>query len=282
MSIEGWVALAGILASAWGVVHTIRRNHELSLALQKANFRQQVNLDLFREIRPVISNVISDTSRADTTVRLLPGNISRYWTIRAQTDFEPSPIYERSQQLLDERSQADESLMKLASLLSSHSLAVPAFKTFAQVLHDQMERIRESHSKWFSEMLKWLPVEVVRTLPNGAKYVETHPRHVPSAEDIRRIQELTDEHLERCGDMSGYVYDIGIEAENLLVGTLYGRSKLSRKPLDSRIPVLDSKPETLEMYDQHFEKKQEEHLKRIFSEYDLDKLKLTGKAVENA
>lgn len=243
--------IACIFSVALALVIEIRRSRDLEQRLLRENFKNQVSLDLYRELRSAIATASSKATVVDTTIAMLPTRIAIYWKKRAEANFEPKSIRTQSQQLEQERTAANDSFVALASLLENYSTAFPAFGVFAKVLTTQIEMIETAHSLWSTEILELFPLQTPISLHGGGHAVQMDTRWRPSEEQQSHLETLTQRYLEVCGDMMGYLYDLGIEAEHLLLGNIFETKRPRRQPPEPTTMVLDSSPASLRQLELH-------------------------------
>jgi hypothetical protein len=178
---------------------------------------------------------------------MLPGNIDWYWQSRTENRV-GCFIRERSDALLAERSAESESVGALASILDAYSTAVPEFGTFSKMLFEYLNEIGRAHSEWFSEVIRWLPVDVPQGGMDGGLSKVLEPLR-PNPVEREKLSALTKTLLRLCDDVTGFIHDIGIESQNLLIGGLFDVRRPSRVPLDPTVPVLSSDRSVIERYE---------------------------------
>ena len=118
-----------------------------------------------------------------------------------------------------------------------------------------------------------LPVDVWSLTQSGQNELRPHIRK-PTKLELEQLIAISDVYTDRAADMTGYLYDVSIEAQNLLLGKLFGNQLPRRQPLDKKVLVLDSSPSILAALERTFAQKQQKKLTEIFSEYDLERQEL--------
>ncbi len=116
-----------------------------------------------------------------------------------------------------------------------------------------MDKIRDVYIRFTSRIDQYLPID----LPEHMN-MKPIPLQTPSEKDIQVIKKLGVELYECIMDMSCYIHDFRIEAQNHLLGDLFKRKVASREPTDSKFIAISTDNKDVQKIIDHFNVSDEE------------------------
>ncbi|MBI3829059.1 MAG: hypothetical protein HY291_06065 [Planctomycetes bacterium] len=249
---EIWIQIVGnviqvisIIVGAWLVAIQIRKNHESSIEVQRENARLGLKVKVYEDFECFLNTAQERITIIDSVARSLPFSIYFYW--RRKEEFklkEPTHINHTSYSIARLHNRAMDSALKLIIKLESFEVALTESKTFVRALSIQMSKCSDAFREFHEATLMLLPVHVPKDKQAavGSKILEPHR---PTDDNLNRIKKASEEYNEVLMDLQAFVYDLRVEAQNLLLGELFQKRVPPRKPIDPRHLVLSSHPEVL-------------------------------------
>jgi hypothetical protein len=231
------VSVVALIASTWLGLHSLNRQHRNSLALQEdqhrrtaslqeAHLRHQLQLDIFREISAQVRTTAASLSASVSTVRSIVLQLdleARGWNrVRITTD-----------DLLDSREAASRALIDLILVLERYEIVFYRLRSARVALDETHRRMLEASSAFHSGLGLLAPH---RDGPNPHPFRATN-------EAVEDLKPLADAFTDACGELQSYCLDLQIEAQNVLLGELFGRHVPPRRPGDPSVKVLELDPD---------------------------------------
>lgn len=235
--------LAAILAAAITVVYQLGRQHRSSLELQKENFKDQERIKLFDQIAEKISEAEASVGTVSLWGSFVPSALRLY---RRQTEipgFQPAPIKHRSTELLELQQKASRAVTSVISAIEYREVVVPGFLIFRYAIAQQSERCQQAFQDFHQASLPLLPIDPPSHL--AAQGVAPRTLREPADEDIAHLEEVGRRMQTEYWTLSNYLNDLSREAQNRLLGTIFGQKVHPRMPLDRDVLVISSRKEDL-------------------------------------
>lgn len=217
--------LAAVLPVALGLYQLIKQ-HRNSIALQEAHLRHQIQLDIFREVADQLQRVAHAFSKTEA------GATETLRQIRDQAGGRRE-VTQTGAEISASHFAASDCVSDLQRLLERYEIVFHRFGSARRLLAEETRRLHETHWELMGKVSLFLP-------HIGGPH--PHPFKATTA-DVPSIEKATDEYLAVCGNFQGFVLDLGIEAQNCLLGELFQRTLPPRNPLDSTVPVLKADSE---------------------------------------
>ena len=129
-------------------------------------------------------------------------------------------------------------LSRLLLRLEQYEIAFTRFRTVRRHLAEEHRQYLETFSRFLSRISKFLPLT-----PEGGGYIPQAGLADPTSEDIAELKELQQAYGDACGDLTSYILDLQIEAQNELLGSLFDHTLPPRHPEDPDVKVLARDPD---------------------------------------
>jgi len=120
-------------------------------------------------------------------------------------------------------------LVDLIYILERYEIVFARFGTIQKALSDSHFGMGSRFTALYSRILPYLP------LVEGS---EGTLLGTPDASAIADLNDLAAKYAEVCGDLISYLMDLGVEAQNELLGPLFDREVPPRNPADRTKRVL--------------------------------------------
>jgi hypothetical protein len=239
----------GLIAAAITVAWQLRRQHQSSLALQRANAREALKLRIYEGLVRQIRKLSDANIMASMYAFGIPFAIENYQRELA-AGHHPSGIKQRAPEFSDLHFRAGNEVAELLVEFESWSIAFPSLKVFQVALNAAAYNVHEAFPPLFSAFLRALPMDP----PQG----ETgKPSIIPSPLTLAEqkvLKALVDTYKEAMDEVGCYIHDLAIEAQNNLLLGLFEREVPRRQPLDPRHKVISTEPRKVEELVRYFEK----------------------------
>lgn len=240
------VTLTGIGIAASMIVWQLNRQHNSSLAVQEETFRKNLRAELYESLQKSISDANSAVASASTFARLVPISLVNY---REQARLglvsatSGPAVRERAPKFAELHYAVSNSVVDLIFIFESYAIAVPEFQVFQHALNSALYDSGEAFGPLHSELIRFLPTDLSSASSDPAlnPYVHHYVPPPPNDDEIAAIQDLCETYIKAVDDIGCYVFDLQVEAQNLLLGDLYPDQKAHlREPIDPTYKVVTS------------------------------------------
>lgn len=256
--IQTILTIASILIGALLVIWQIGRQFRDSMQLNRQNRKNELYLEIYKDFETSIDMAIKSISNSMSTVIVLPNKFitqnlildfmkkhhdkvrSIYTRLSLNVDVPLTrlhPIEERATQILDLNNQAQMNVIKLIRKLESYEIAFMDFSKIKQGITQQLEKYRELHSKFYYQIVPYLPMDVPETQKEKLGESVITPQS-PSEDQIKILQEISNEYMEESMELTAYICDLQVALQNRLLGDLFDNKVQVREPNDPRFNVL--------------------------------------------
>jgi len=151
-------------------------------------------------------------------------------------------------QLIDLRSQAHGSVLDVVRTIESFEVVHPAFIAFRYAIGAQLEVCSEASSAVLNHALTFLPMDP----PPGSPISEPMSPKAPSQEDLDELRKVSSKMDAAYWTLLSFLGDLSREAQNHLIGHLFGHRVPRRMALDPEAVVLSSSPESLDRLEKRY------------------------------
>jgi hypothetical protein len=145
-----------------------------------------------------------------------------------------------SDDVLKARAEATEGITSVLSALEQYEIVFSRFTSFRRELSDSHSRLMTTFNNLWTKLVLFLPLANTGGSATGGGPIGPVSR--PTLQDVKQLEELQKALNDVCGDIGGFLIDLQIEAQNELLGELFGRQLPPRAPADPTIKVLAREP----------------------------------------
>ncbi|MGE0679510.1 MAG: hypothetical protein AB7P69_01185 [Candidatus Binatia bacterium] len=240
---QWFVAFVGFLGTLLGaliVVWQVGRQFRYSLELQKQNHRDELFLEIYKLLASQIETAQEEIIKANG-LYLIPSQIDFYWKKKLEWNLNPEPIEERMQSVHSTHFSMIKIANQVVFILERYEITVPYFDIFKRMILRQFRSIDEVFSKYSGELYNFLPME---TFVNEIR--QTVVPGPPTPEKLQHLRNLAEQYSSECVNLLAYFRDLGIEAQNQLLGGLFNRTVPARAPQDPKQIVIKTDQKTIE------------------------------------
>lgn len=242
------VVLLGIFVGAVMIIYQMGRQHKNELALQQENAREQLRLQIFQKISPMIEVATEKVIDAGTYASSIHSSISTYLQL-LDDGFNSQPIKERASEFNRRYQEATNSLIKLIGLVEKYKVVSPQLDIFMLAIGVARHDMTIAGVRLCAFLIHILPMDIIT--PDGISQVINVRR--PTKEQLHKLDELLGDYKKAEADIIGYLYDFNVEIQNIFLSKLFNNKVPRRKPLDPRIKVISTEPEEMEKLRKYFE-----------------------------
>lgn len=219
IQLVGFVVGIGVV---WYQLHKQRQ-------LQKENHLIQVRREIYKEITEGMEQ--ASPAGVSITLDLLVGLLDRARTKRDETGtYLPPPI--RMESILEDFKQILSNLFGVSGTIEKYEIVGKNQPLFRRAFVAKISELSAS----FTPIISILPYLLISK--DGINAPDK--LLVPNEAELTDIQEMVNDFKDVAGDIDGFLYDIRVETQNILLGALFDRTLEVRKPQDQRYLVLTS------------------------------------------
>jgi hypothetical protein len=244
--------LLGIIVGAGCIVYQVHSEHQSAKKLQIDQFKNQVCIDLYERIRPVISEATEKAASFTIRSAGIPDLIILKWNSQNNIKSAPGITLPSPEHLLKVAKEVRDSVGDLSFFLRRYRVAVLPFETFARVLTMQIEKTDVAFELFNKEYENWAPADV-KMFDVANPFANQALTRNPTGEEFQRLCDLYQTLELEISHLSNFIYDIDIEAQNILLGDVFGGKVSIRQPREKKYLVLNSSPSALENFEKLYE-----------------------------
>lgn len=212
----------------------VQKNHAAALTLQEAHLRNELKLRLYDRVSERFSTCSSLLSKA----QFVHTGIFSAWHMRVRQGFSVVP-QQLPSELTETAHAGAASVNAVLEIVEHYEIAFPRFETIRRELSEKHRELLAAQTALWSAIMIFLPFTEATT---GAK---VGPLGFPAEIQLTEFESLHSKYQDICNDISGYMIDLQVEAQNELLGELFGRTVPPRSPLDPVHKVLARDPTEL-------------------------------------
>jgi hypothetical protein len=220
------LAAAGLILTVLLAYMQIQRTQAATIRAQEAHLRNQLKVDLYAKAAAVFHDSAQRVQNVNSHIR------SALSTIKLIADGFPFTHLKTGQELSDANAEAARGLNNVLFMLEQYEMVFSRFGPFRREVSDSHGRLLDAFNKLWMKLALYVP------LVDNATGNLVGPASRPSRQDLAELETLRDGHSSVCNDIMGYMIDLQIEAQNELLGDLFGRQLPPRAPGDPAVKVL--------------------------------------------
>lgn len=241
--IEFLLQVLGIAAAAIVVVWQVGRQHRGNLELQKERLKDEQKLLFFDSLSEKIAEADSALGAVSSWGSAVPSALRQFLRQSEIPNFRPAPPRHRAATLLELQNQANRALIAVISTIEYREAIDPTFVAFRYAIARQNELCGRVFHEFHLAILPLLPVDP----PPEAAASGVQPRTLktPTVEDVAALEKVGGKLQQEYLTLSDFLSDLSREAQNRLLGGLFGNRVQERKPLDPSVLVLGTTKEAL-------------------------------------
>jgi hypothetical protein len=238
----------GVLIIVW----QMGKQHRNSLELQKENFREELRLNIYKELGDKLEDTSSAFQKVGMYVFMLPMSIKSFKR-KVDQGLKPSPMKERAEEFSQLHFKAKNSMVELFRMFEKYQIVNPNFSIFQLALTAASYDVDQTLSKLHLELLKYLPTDVDpdRVREVGTKVIVPS---MPNDDQLKTLEELINAYWDATSNVLSYLIDLRIDAQNILLGKLFENKVSPRRPLDPKRIVISTEPDKIKELESYFEK----------------------------
>lgn len=220
----------------------------------RENAREKLKLQVYEAIKTHIEFVSGSITNAGIYALNIPGLFKGHQA-RIELGI-PSPIKGRASVFSEYDSKVRLSLTDLFKTLESYDIITPNLGIFRIALSSASHDLHNAFTPLFSELLRFLPVDVPedRVKEVGTKIIEPP---TPTQPQLEAIEHLAHQYYKVTVDIGSYLYDLSVEAQNILLGKLFGHRLPLRQPSDPKIKAITTDADRVQELKKYFQEETE-------------------------
>lgn len=224
LKVFGFTAGFGIL------IFQLNRQHKNSLKLQKQQFKAKVQQEIFNEI----SNGISQATNAYVKIT------SKLFAIKQKIDTQiflksegvnQKPLSERTNDYIDYHHSFSNSIIELIFILEKYVITDRIFEIFNMALQSSSYDLGKSFQKVQETLINILPIDVSEEKKKELGVDIIQPKRNIEIES-KKLETATHNYDQKALDITCYLHDLKVEAQNILLGEIFEKNVVPRKSND--------------------------------------------------
>lgn len=249
--VDSVISAVAVLFAVWIVVWQVGKQFENGQRLQRQNAREKLWLDIYREICSLITEAYS----AQIDAHLYASAVTSEIGLWRSADFVgiPNTYHDRrAMKFMNLNTELSEKVSKLTRVLEQYEIIQPNLSLFRIAFNATLHDIRNSSNTLFSLYLRMLPTDIPENMRGqiGQDVVVPEMPTEAQASELARLSEVYEGHVH---DLGGFIFDFQVEAQNNLLGDLFGNRVSRRRPADPDVVVVSTEtPEEVEVLRMHF------------------------------
>jgi hypothetical protein len=244
--IEHLVTFVCTVIAALMIVYQLGRQHKNETARQNENSKDQLRLQIYQEISMQLARADDLVNKAYLHVGLVHTH-SAIYAAQAAQGLNPLPVEERPLALHAEHHVATHEVIGVVFLIEKYVVVHPdldIFKlAFGSCLHDASEALDQMTRFMFGRF------------PTEDDAGNLHNVRMLSDDELNNLHLLASAYQKAMSELMGYLGDLRVELQSLLLGRLFPNTIPRRRPADSQIKVISLEPSAVRVLRQHFLKR---------------------------
>lgn len=227
--LELLVPIVAALIALVIAAYTYRR----SLETQSEEYRKKYQLDLYRDLMQKTSLCSEKLIEFKSQLRFF-----REWCNHSASENyvdDQNGFFLTYDEIFEAKDIYNESLLNLLSAIEQNRIIEPKLDIYITAIHSSTYDFNLIHPKLISILSYYL-----RTYSTEEEYFIDKPTRVFQG-DIDKINKTLDEVNGILFELTSYIHDLTIEAQNLLLKDLFNNIVPIREPLDPKVIVLNTK-----------------------------------------
>jgi hypothetical protein len=245
------IEIVGIFAGIGIIVWQISKQHRSTLQIQKENFKEKLRLEIYQELVKHVDSTSSKLSSQIAKSMNIPISLETYRTQIAMGS-SATPPRARASHFSEDHHSLQKSIARLFHIFERYTIAVPKFRIFQTGLNCAIYDYNEAFRPLFDKLLKYLPIDVLESDRRPGAPSVLVPA-VLSGDELNTVKGLFHKYNEALNDITSYLYDLTVEAQNILLSSLFDNSVPPRQPLDPSVVVITTDEESIKKLDKYFD-----------------------------
>lgn len=235
--VEPVINFLAIIVGAGMVIYQMRSQHQGNMALQEKQSQEKLKLEVYETLAFQIDEAQKEITSLSSMIFTLPSKIEFYWRSKNQWGFDPPPIEPDANALIKNRHRSQTIVTNLIFTLEKYEAALFELSNFYLAFSLQGGVLDKTFREFLLTILPFLPSEIPPDKAAKLGIKITTPLE-PSNEEFKELKDAADIYHNAALDLICYIKDLSIEAQNHLVGSLFGKLIPSRKPNDPSCIVI--------------------------------------------
>lgn len=234
--INAGLTVVGFIVGFGIICFQLNKQHQNSIRLHKQQFKAKIQQEIFDDISDGIyqstnayvnisSKLLSVAQKIDTNLFLRKEGIN------------PKPISDRIHDFIDLHHSFGKSIVELIFILEKYVITDRIFELFSMALQSSSYDLEKYYQNVNDSLMKFLPVDVSENeqLKLGVSFIEPKQK---SDNELKELKEAISNYNENLINIICYIYDLKIEAQNILLSEIFGNSVSPRKSNDREYVVV--------------------------------------------
>lgn len=236
--IQPGLTILGFFVGFGLLIFQLRKQNENTINLQKKQFKEKIQHDIFNEIRAIIDESANSYAKLSSKLFGITMKMDSDLFL-SEFGIAPSPIKERPENYQDLHYLFSQSILKLIFILEKYTITDCIFEIFNMAFQSSMYDLSNNFRDIHDSLLKLLPVDIPKEDQErlGVKTIE------PKFDKKKELSELK-QHIRtydtKLLDIISYIKDLEIEIQNILLSEIFDNTLQPRKHNDDEYIVISN------------------------------------------
>ncbi len=223
-----WIQLFGFIGAIWGISHQLRKQREM----QKEKSKNELQIDIYEKV--TLNMEKSSPTGVGVTMEIILGALDE--ARKREGEYVPPPF--RCEKISNDFIEIHSNLWAVTSTIEKYEIVSPNLPLFRELL---VIKIRELGDAYLP-IIQILPHVL---LSDAGGITEPEYLLILNDENLTLFDQKIRLFSEIAYDIAGYMYDIQVELQNILIGDFFGNKLALRNPTDDSVLVLTSTNEMM-------------------------------------
>lgn len=248
--LERLIDLLGIFLGVAAIMYQMHRQHRSNLKLQRNNFKEKLRLEIYQGLIKGMDDTVNILSKASAKSSNIPISLEAYCN-QLKAGIKPALPRYRALDFSETHHALIKSVAKLLHIFERYTIAIPNFRIFQIGFSSAIHDTSEAYNPFSQKLFDYLPIDIQESDPKPSS-PSVIVRAIPNDEELKNISDLGQKYNNTLVVIVGFLHDLTVEAQNILLGSLFDNRVPPRHPLDPKVVVITTDKESMEKLNKYF------------------------------
>lgn len=214
----------------------LNKQHKNNLNLQRQQFKAKIQQEIFNEISEGINESTSALIKVQSKLFAVSQKIDSKQFLKSE-GIKTKPLSERTGDFIDYHHSFSKEIIEIVYILEKYVITDKVFEIFNMALQSVNYELGESYQKVNDSLIKFLPIDLPEDNQKKLGVQVLEPKDKTEV-DFGNLQNNISDYNKLLMDMSSYLHDLKIEAQNILLGEIFDNQVTPRRPSDGEYVVV--------------------------------------------
>jgi len=230
LTILGFVVGYGLL------IFQLNKQHKNNLNLQREQFKAKIQKEIFNEISDGINQSTNALIKVQSKLFAVSQKIDSKRFLKSE-GINTKPLSERTVDFIDYHHSFSKTIIEVIFILEKFVITDRIFEIFNMALQSVSYDLDKSYQKVNDSLLKFLPIDLPEDKQQKIGVEILEPKEKGEVE-FDTLKNNISNYNEFIMDITSYLHDLKIEAQNILLGEIFDNKVSPRRPNDREYVVV--------------------------------------------